>query len=106
MSAKRTVLAALLVSFMLAAGCLLVPHRGRGGVSFVPLLPSIVELGEEAYYVHEGYHFHYRNDGWYYSRSRRGPWSALPRDHYPREVRFKQNKGNRDRGRNSEHHRR
>jgi hypothetical protein len=91
MSAKRTMWAGLLVPFLLA-GCLMVPGP-RGGVSLVPLLPPIlppiVVLETEPYYVQEGYHYYYRNDGWYYSRSRGGPWVDLPRDHYPREVRFR-----------------
>ena len=87
MSAKTTVLAVLLIAFMLA-GCLMVPGPGGEGVVVVPPLPSIVVLGAEPYYVHSGYHYYYRNDAWYYSRSRGGPWVDLPRGHYPREVRF------------------
>ena len=88
MSAKRMVLALLIVPFMLA-GCLIVPGRRGGGLALVPPLPPIVVLGAEPYYVHEGYHYHYRNDGWYYAPSRGGPWAQLPRNHYPREVRFR-----------------
>jgi len=88
MSVKKAVLAGLLVPLLLA-GCLLVPGpRGRGAV-LVPPLPPLVVLETEPYYVHGGYHYHYRNDGWYYSNSRTGTWAPLPRDHYPKEVKFK-----------------
>ena len=102
MSAKVTVLAGLLVPFMLA-GCLMVPGPRGGGVALVPLLPPIVVLDAEPYYVYEGYHYYYRNDGWSYSRSRGGPWIDLPRDHYPREVRFRDGGAQRGGGRNPEH---
>jgi hypothetical protein len=58
-------------------------------VVLAPPLPPIVVLGAEPYYAQNGYHYHYRNDGWSYSRSKRGPWLDLPRDRYPREVRHK-----------------
>lgn len=91
---KKIVLSLLVVPFMFA-GCLMWSGPG-GGVTVVPFLPPVVVLGEEPYYVHEGYHYHYRNEGWYYANSRNGPWSALPRDHYPREVRFRNGRGERD----------
>ena len=87
----NTMLAWLLVPIMFA-GCLLVPGP-RGGVAMVPLLPPLVVLDAEPYYVHQGYYYYYQNNGWYYSRSKGGPWVDLPRDHYPREVRFR-NGGN------------
>ena len=105
MSARRAVLAGVLVPLMLA-GCLMVPGPHGNGVVLVPPLPPIVVLDAEPYYVHEGYHYYYRNDGWYYSQSERGPWVDLPRDHYPREVRFKNGGGDRDEGRNHENERR
>ena|ERR1035437_4483062 len=100
MSAKRTVLAGLLVAFMLA-GCLMVPGPRGGGVAVVPLLPPIVVLGAEPYYVQGGYYYYYQNNGWYYARSRRGPWVDLPRDHYPREVRYRD--GRNERGGGGDH---
>jgi hypothetical protein len=61
-----------LIATMLAAGCVVAPGPGpRAGGVLVPFLPPVVVLGEEPYY----------------SRSRRGPWTDLPRDHYPNEVR-------------------
>ena len=87
MNARRNMVAGMLVSFTLA-GCVMVPGP-RGGVSFVPILPPLVVLDAEPYYVHQGYYYYYQNNGWYYSHSRGGPWVDLPRDHYPREVRFR-----------------
>ena len=102
MSVKRSALAGLLVSFV-CAGCVVVPGP-RGGASVVPVLPPVVVLGPEPYYVHEGYYYHYRDDGWYYSRSRQGPWADLPRDHYPREVRHGDGGPQRDKGGNQGRH--
>jgi hypothetical protein len=66
------------------------------GVAIAPPLPATVEL-VDPYYVYGGYHYYYNNDRWYYSRSRDGRWIELPRDHYPREVRFKGQRDERDR---------
>jgi hypothetical protein len=100
MSAKKIVLVGLFAPFMLT-GCLMVPGPRGEGVALVPFLPPIVVLDAEPYYVHEGYHYYYRNDGWYYSHSRSGPWVVLPRDHYPREVRFRDGGAERNGGRNT-----
>ena len=102
MNVKRTVLAVLLVPLVFA-GCLMVPGPRGGGVAMVPLLPPVVVLEAEPYYVHEGYYYYYQNNGWYYSHSRSGPWVDLPRDHYPREVRFKDDGAERDGGRDRGH---
>ena len=77
------------------------PGPYGGPVVMAPPLPMIVELETEPYYVHQGYQYYYRNDGWFYSRQRGGPWLVLPRDRYPREVRYKnrppmRNEGDRD----------
>ena len=77
-----------LIATMLAAGCVVAPGPGpRAGGVLVPFLPPVVVLGEEPYYHHKDFYYHYSHDRWYYSRSRRGPWTDLPRDHYPNEVR-------------------
>jgi hypothetical protein len=52
--------------------------------------------GTVLYY--NNYHYHYRNDRWYYSNSRSGPWVDLPRDRYPKEVGFKGRGDERGRG--------
>lgn len=102
MSSKRMMLAGLIFMCMLA-GCLMAPVPQGGGVAFVPILPPIVVLGPEPYYVQGGYHYYYRDGGWAYSHSRSGPWMDLPRDHYPREVRFKDGGNGRGGGRNPGH---
>ena len=86
MTGRRTgkPMAAALWVPLLFAGCLMVPGPRDGGVLLAPPLPPIVVLEAEPYYVHEGYHYHYQNDSWYYAQSRGGPWVALPRDRYPR----------------------
>lgn len=71
---------------LLLASCVVVPDH-HGEVVVAPALPVIVELGAEPYYYHGGYHYYYHRDHWSYSHSRTGPWIALPRDRYPREVR-------------------
>ncbi|OGV79544.1 MAG: hypothetical protein A3K19_02625 [Lentisphaerae bacterium RIFOXYB12_FULL_65_16] len=102
MRAKRIALAGLLVSFMLA-GCLMVPGRRGREVVVVPALPPVVVLETEPYYVQEGYHYHYQNNGWYYARSRSGPWAPLPRDRYPKDVKFKGGGGGKDGRQNPGH---
>src|SRR4030042_7000830 len=97
MKMKRIFLAVLLIAFMLSA-CVVVPGRRAHGVVVVPPLPSIVVLESEPYYYHGGYHYYYQNDRWSYSSSRSGPWVELPRDRYPKEVRFKGRGGDRGRG--------
>jgi hypothetical protein len=59
----------------------------RGGVEVVPVLPAVVELDVEPYYTYEGYVYFYSGDRWLYSTSRNGPWTELPRSHWPRETR-------------------
>jgi hypothetical protein len=94
---KKILLAGMLGSF-LVVGCVVAPgHRGSGAV-LVPALPSVVVLETEPYYYHSGYHYNYRNDRWYYSNERSGPWAELPRDRYPKEVRFKGRGDERGRG--------
>lgn len=85
----KSLLVAVLFAAFLFVGCVVAPgHRGSGMV-VVPALPSIVVLESEPYYYQGGYHYHYQNDRWYYSNARSGPWAELPRDRYPKEVRFK-----------------
>lgn len=85
---KRLLLTVLLGVFLLA-GCVVGPGPRGSGVVVVPALPSIVVLETEPYYYQGGYHYFYQNDRWSYSNSRSGPWVELPRDRYPKEVRFK-----------------
>ncbi len=97
MRTKVMVLAGVLGMGMLT-GCLLVPGRHGRPTLLVPPLPPVVMLESEPYYVQGSYHYHYQNDRWYYADSRSGPWSALPRDRYPREVRYSDGGRGRDGG--------
>ena len=85
---KRIVFVEVLAVFLLA-GCMVGHGPHGGGVVVVPALPSIVVLEAEPYYQHSGYYYYYQNDRWSYSHSRSGPWMELPRDRYPKEVKFK-----------------
>ena len=96
---------AVLLAPILLAGCMMVPGP-RGRVILVPALPQIVVFEAEPYYVQEGYHYHYENGGWFYARSRSGPWAPLPRDRYPREVRYRNGGPERGEGGNPGHDRR
>ena len=94
----KNVLLPVLLAVFLLVGCMVVPGRRGAGVVVVPPLPSIVVLEEEPYYYHSGYYYYYQNDRWSYSNSRSGPWVELPRDRYPKEVRFKGRGDERGRG--------
>jgi hypothetical protein len=91
------VLVGLLAMFVLA-GCLVGPGPRGAGVVVVPALPPIVVLEEEPYYNQSGYFYYYRDNRWSYSHSRSGPWVELPKDRYPKEVRFKSRGDDKDRG--------
>ena len=103
MNTKRITWAALLAP-LVVAGCLVSPGP-RGEVTIAPMLPAIVVLDTEPYYVHQGYHYHYQDGGWYYAQSRNGPWASLPRDHYPKEVKYKgkEGGGEKDKKHDAEH---
>lgn len=82
----------MLVAVSLLTGCVVLPggrdHRSDGFM-IAPILPPLVVLDTEPFYFYSGFHYHYTNDRWLYSRSRKGPWAELPRDRYPKDVRFK-----------------
>ena len=94
---KRVLLVELL-AVLLVSGCMVGHGRRGSSVIVVPALPSIVVLEEEPYYRHGGYFYYYRNNSWSYSPSRNGPWVELPRDRYPKEVKFKGKGNGKDRG--------
>jgi hypothetical protein len=76
---------------LLVAGCSIGfggRHEG-GSITIVPALPATVEIDQDQYYSQNGYYYRYQGNVWVYSQSREGPWMDLPRDHYPREVRYK-----------------
>jgi hypothetical protein len=94
----RKLYIALLAAPLLTA-CVVAP-TGRGPEFVVaPALPVIVELGAEPYYYHGGYYYYYQNNRWSYSNAKTGPWRELPRDRYPREIRYKGRSDGRDSGR-------
>ena len=78
----------LILTALLCVSCVLAAGPRGAGLVIAPPLPVVVEL-MDPYYVHGGFHYYYNNDRWYYSRSQGGPWSDLPRERYPREVRYK-----------------
>lgn len=90
----------LLAAFLLA-GCVVAPAPDY---VVAPALPVIVELDVVPYY-HGGYwyFYHHHDRSWSYARDKVGPWKSLPRDHYPREIRYKErerdHERDRDRGR-------
>jgi hypothetical protein len=90
---------ALFSAFMLTA-CILSPGPGGYGVQVAPALPAVVVLGAEPYYYQSGYNYYYQNNRWLYSTSRNGPWTDLPRSHWPQEIRHD---GRNDRGGESRH---
>jgi hypothetical protein len=72
-------------SILVLSSCIVAPRRG-GGLEIVPILPAIVEVDADNYYAHGGYHYYYTDDRWYYSTTRNGQRSELPRSHWPRET--------------------
>lgn len=80
-----------LISAFLFTGCAIGfwgHHHGRGMI-IVPALPVTVELDSDQYYYQNGYYYHYDGNVWFYSERKEGPWMDLPRDRYPREVRYR-----------------
>jgi hypothetical protein len=74
---------------LLLTACVVAPAPYGSGLVVAPALPLIVELGAEPYYYQSGFHYYYNNNRWSYSNSRSGPWTDLPRNHYPREIRHR-----------------
>jgi hypothetical protein len=73
-------------SLLLLSACMVTTRRD-GGLEVIPILPTVVEIDSDNYYAHGGYHYFYDNERWYYSSSRNGQRSELPRSHWPRETR-------------------
>lgn len=82
----------LMFSVFILGACMVRSTPG-GGVEVVPFLPAVVEIGDDSYYAHNGYHYFYTNNQWYYSNSRNGSRRELPRDHWPQETRHRGNSG-------------
>ena len=83
---------------LMLSACIVAPDHYSRGVVVAPALPVVVELDVEPYYYQRGYYYYYDHDNWRYSNAKTGPWTNLPRSHYPRETRFKDQYGNRGRG--------
>lgn len=93
----RMLILAPLTALILSA-CVVAPADHPHRVVVAPALPVIVELDAEPYYFQHGYYYYYDNSHWRYSNSRSGPWTDLPRSHYPKETRFKGRGDGRGRG--------
>jgi hypothetical protein len=91
---------------LLLTACVVAPSPRGSELVVAPALPLVVELGVEPYYFQGGYYYYYHGDRWSYSNARSGPWMDLPRDRYPREIRFRDRGEGRDRGHDHDHDRR
>lgn len=100
----RMLILAPLTALILSA-CVVAPADHPHGVVVAPALPSVVVLEAEPYYFQHGYYYYYDNHHWRYSSSRSGPWTDLPRSHYPKETRFKGRGDGRGRGHDHDHDR-
>lgn len=101
---RMLIIAPLTALLLSVSACVVTPADHGPGMVVAPALPLIVELDAEPYYYQRGYYYYYDNDLWRYSNSRSGPWSDLPRSHYPKETRFKGRAGGR--GGDQDHDRR
>jgi hypothetical protein len=87
----RMTAVAFLASLMFT-GCVFTPAPYYGE-DVAPPLPAIVELDSGPYYYYGNYHYRYENERWHYARDRKGPWSELPRSHWPKEIRHREGDG-------------
>ena len=96
----------VLIYVLLFSGCTIGFLGGRHGgeMAIVPALPVTLEIEADQPYYQDGYYYSQRGDEWFYSQSQQGPWSPLPRSHYPREVRYKHHDNNGDNGRGHDEH--
>jgi hypothetical protein len=85
---NRMLVVASLAALLLGA-CIVTPADRGARLVVPPPLPVIVEFDVEPFYYQSGYYYHYDNNRWRYSNSRSGPWTDLPRSHYPKETRYK-----------------
>lgn len=100
---KKMSLAVLVLGLLLAACAVRGGYHGEAYIA--PALPTVVILEEEPYYVYSGYHYYYRDNSWFYARERSGPWTPLPRDRWPKEVKRKERGWEKERGEKHEHER-
>jgi hypothetical protein len=109
---KNQMKALLLVSVFLMvtlAACVVSTGPPGYGNLVVSPLPAVIELGSDPYYYQNDYYYYYNNDSWRYSRSKGGPWTDLPRSHWPKEIKHRDRDQDHDRdydrGRDSRHER-
>lgn len=103
----------LIVIFALitVSACVVAPGPAGHGGAIVAPLPVVVELGIDNLYYQGGYYYFYQQRNWRYSKSRSGPWTDLPRSHWPKEIKYKGrrddsgNKWDRDRSRDDDRYR-
>ncbi len=89
-----------LLAAVLLPACVVAPAPGPDYYVVAPPLPVRVELDVAPYFYGGYYYFYYPHDNrWSYSRERAGPWKELPRDRYPKEIRYKDRDHDRDRDR-------
>jgi len=93
---KRAMLVASCSALMLT-GCVVAAGPGGYDVEVAPPLPAVIVLDPDPYYFHGGYYYYYHDNRWDYSRSRRGPWTELPRSRWPKEIRRRGREEHRDR---------
>lgn len=79
----------LLMSSVFILTACMVRSTPSGGLEIIPILPTVVEIDDDSYYQHNGYHYFYTNERWYYSNERDGRRTELPRSHWPRETRHR-----------------
>ena len=86
---KKRFLIIIVMAFMSVSCVTTVGHRGSY-VAIAPPLPVTVEsVDPYSYYTYGGFYYYYHGDRWYYSRSKSGRWIDLPRNHYPKGLKFK-----------------
>ncbi len=88
MTRMRNLIPAALFATVICTGCLIAPEPDEP-VYAGPALPPVVEFETVPYYNYGGYHYYYHDNAWYWRHSRSGRWHALPREHYPRETRWR-----------------
>jgi len=91
-----------LLAALLLPACVVGPAYGPD-YAVAPALPVTVELDLVPYFYGGYYYFyHHQDHRWSYSPAKTGPWKELPKERYPREIRYKDrghdHDGDRDRG--------
>lgn len=98
MIVRRMLSCGPLLATVLLPACVVAPAHDDYVIA--PALPVVVEVDVLPYH-HAGFYYYYHHDDrrWHYSRSRTGPWKELPRNRYPREIRYRDYGRGGDRGR-------